>query len=64
MDPFVGRGHFSVKMYAKTKDLGPVGGWGRALKIFVCRSNTEHDTFLDCFNRHTRLLDYVECKFC
>ena len=34
MDPFWGgfglqRGHFSVKMYAKTKELGPVGG-GRA----------------------------------
>ena len=31
MDPFWGgfglqRGHFSVKMYAKTKELGPVGG--------------------------------------
>ena len=33
MDPFWGgfglqRGHFSVKMYAKMKELGPV--WGRA----------------------------------
>ena len=31
MNPFGGgfglqRGHFSVKMYAKTKELGPVGG--------------------------------------
>ena len=31
VDPFWGgfglqRGHFSVKMYAKTKELGPVGG--------------------------------------
>ena len=31
VDPFRGgfglqRGHFSVKMYAKTKELGPVGG--------------------------------------
>ena len=31
MDPFWGgfglqRGHFSVKMYAKMKELGPVGG--------------------------------------
>ena len=31
MDPFWGgfglqHGHFSVKMYAKTKELGPVGG--------------------------------------
>ena len=33
MDPFWGgfglqRGYFSVKMYAKTKELGPVGGGG------------------------------------
>ena len=33
VNPFSGgfglqRGHFSVKMYAKTKELGPVGGGG------------------------------------
>ena len=33
-------GHFSVKMYAKMKELGPVGGGGRAPKFFVCRSAT------------------------
>ena len=30
-------GHFLVKMYMKTKELGPVGG-GHAPDNFVCRS--------------------------
>ena len=33
-------GHFSVKMYAKTKELGPMEG-GRAPEIFACRSATD-----------------------
>ena len=28
------RGRFSVKMYVKTKELGPVGGGGRAPEKF------------------------------
>ena len=42
VDPLGGvdlqRGHFSVKMYVKTKDLGPVGR--RASDFFVRRSTT------------------------
>ena len=30
--------HFLVKMYVKTKELGPVVGGGRAPENFVCRS--------------------------
>ena len=29
-------GHFSVKMYVKMKEIGPIGG--RAPENFVCRS--------------------------
>ena len=45
MDPFWGdiglqRGHFSVKMYAKMKELGPVGGVRRhAPQIRLCNSS-------------------------
>ena len=42
VDPFwrgldLRHGRFSVKMYVKTKELGPVGG-GRAPENFACRS--------------------------
>ena len=38
MDPFwtgfgLKRGHFSVKMYGKTKELGPVGGRAPAFPL-------------------------------
>ena len=31
--------HFSVNMYVKTKELGPIGG--HAPEIFVCRSTND-----------------------
>ena len=44
VDPLRGRGPptrcLSVKMHAKTKELGPFGG--RASEIFVCRSATAY----------------------
>ena len=66
MDPVGGMdlrcGHFSVKMYAKTKELGPIG-W-RAPEIFVCRSATKNieERLFDFFpNRKNSLLVDMLC---
>ena len=40
------RGRFSVKMFTKVKELGPVG-WGRAPELFVCRSATVMSCYTD-----------------
>ena len=45
VDPFLGgfgfqRGHFSVKMYAKTKELGPVGG-----RVLACPPRSAYAKF-------------------
>ena len=50
MDPFWGgmdlpRRHFLVKMFVKTKELGPIGG-GRAPDNFVSRSANANIGFL------------------
>ena len=39
---------FLVKMYVKTKELGPVGGGGHAPKNFVCRSANGRAVFKVC----------------
>ena len=43
---YLRRGHFSVKMYAKTKELGPIGGGGACARHAPPRS--ANGTHLKC----------------